>query len=167
MSIAQAKLAEFEQEAQTTRKCLERVPADKLDWQPHPKSMTLRQLATHIASIPKGILGIGLQDSFDFANMPAEKHQAASVDELLQLHDESVQFVRDNLPGVDDAAMQQSWSFKRDGVEIISMPRAAMLRGILLNHWVHHRGQLSVYLRLLDVPLPSIYGPSADENPFG
>lgn len=167
MSIAKAWLAEFEQEAAVTRRCLERVPDGKFDWQPHPKSMSLGQLASHIAAFPKGIMGMALQDSFDFADMPSEFPSGSTAAELLALHDESAAFVRAHLPTVSDEALGQNWQFLKHGAVIVSMPRGAVLRMMLLNHIVHHRGQLSVYLRLLDVPVPSIYGPSADENPFG
>jgi uncharacterized damage-inducible protein DinB len=166
MPIANSYLAEFEQELRATRACLERLPEDKLGWQPHPKSMTLGQLAQHVATIPQFMLGIAQPDEFDFGTLTGEFNGATSVEELLAAHDASAQFVREQLASWDDDRMQAKWTVLRNGAELMSLPRAAMLRSFLLNHWIHHRGQLSVYLRLLDVPVPSIYGPSADDNPF-
>jgi uncharacterized damage-inducible protein DinB len=119
-----------------------------------------------VATIPQFMLGIAQPDSFDFGTLPNEHAKAESVEQLLAAHDASAQYVREQLAGLDDERMRAQWTVLRNGTELMALPRAAMLRGFLLNHWIHHRGQLSVYMRLLDIPVPSIYGPSADENPF-
>ena len=165
MSIAQAFLPELEREAATTRRVLERVPADKLDWRPHPKSMSLGQLSLHIATLPGNIAEIAAVEEFpvpDFVQEPAQ-----SVAELLSELESGVAKAKALLNGLDDARALAEWKIVKDGRAILTVPRIGLVRSIMLNHWYHHRGQLSVYLRLLDVPLPSIYGPSADEKPFG
>ena len=165
MTIADTLTMELEREAEITRRVLERVPDDKLTWKPHAKSMTLRQLAQHVATIPGFISGIARLDSFDvekFSQPPALESTAA----IVAAFDENVAQAKTNLAATDDAAMMQDWSFKMGGKPTMTLPRIGVYRTILLNHLYHHRGQLSVYLRLLDVPVPSIYGPSADENPF-
>jgi uncharacterized damage-inducible protein DinB len=127
--------------------------------------MSLGQLAQHIATMPGGIAGIVSKTQIeapDFGDPPA----AASASELVPALDKSLAEAKSILNGFDDGAMMATWTLKRGGKDIMSLPRAAVIRSIMLNHWYHHRGQLSVYLRLLDVPVPSIYGPSADENPF-
>jgi uncharacterized damage-inducible protein DinB len=165
MAIADALIGELEQEAATTRRVLERVPADKLSWKPHDKSMSLGQLALHIATTPGNIASMAVPNP---ASPPESFEQAVaqSVDELLPTLEDSVAKAKEILGGFDDAAMMETWSIGAGGKTLMSMPRIGWLRAIMLNHWYHHRGQLSVYLRLLDVPVPSIYGPSADENPF-
>ena len=164
MSMTQAMLQEFDNEAKTTRKVLERVPADKLSWKPHPKSMSLGTLAFHVASSPGVIIGWCAEDETTFTGQAPP--EATSTSEILAAHDESVKKVKETLPQVGDEGMQKMWTGKAGGQTLMTMPKAALARAIVMNHWVHHRGQLSVYLRLLDVPVPSIYGPSADENPF-
>ena len=164
MSISQAFIQELEQEAQTTRRVLERVPGDHLTWKPHAKSMSLGQLALHVATTPGDVAQMAAQSSVqvpDFGR-PAAKTTA----ELFSALDESVATAKSALEGLDDAAMGETWRAMAGDQEVMALPRVALLRSIMLNHWYHHRGQLSVYLRLLDVPVPSIYGPSADENPF-
>ena len=165
MAIADALIAELEQEAATTRRVLERVPADKLSWKPHDKSMSLGRLALHVAQVPGFVAGLAAQNPGAFPEN-FEQASATSVDEALSALGDSVSTATQIVRGFDDAAMMESWSLVADGRTLISMPRVGLLRGLMLNHWYHHRGQLSVYLRLLDVPVPSIYGPSADENPF-
>ncbi len=160
-------LGEFEQEAATTKRILERVPADKLTWKPHPKSMSLGQLAMHIATIPGGIAKMAQVDAFEINPANFNPPAAKSAEEILQAHEASVAGVREYLCGVSEPAAIGPWRLTLQGKTLMAMPRMAMLRAIMLNHWYHHRGQLSVYLRLLDVPVPTIYGPSADENPFG
>jgi uncharacterized damage-inducible protein DinB len=159
-------IGELRQEAATTKRVLERVPSDKLSWKPHPKSMSLGQLAFHIATIPGGIAKIAQADEFDVStanfNFPPPKDTA----EILAALDANLKAAEAYLGELDDSAATRSWRMKRGEKEIFAMPRIAMLRMILLSHWYHHRGQLSVYLRMLDVPIPSIYGPSADDNPF-
>jgi uncharacterized damage-inducible protein DinB len=166
MPIADTLIAELEREAQTTRRVLERVPTDKLTWKPHAKSMSLGRLAQHVATIPGSISGMAMLDSFDVEKF-SEPPQLESTAAILAAFDESVAQAKTNLDATDDAAMMKQWSFNMGGQPIMPLPRIGVYRVILLNHLYHHRGQLSVYLRLLDVPVPSIYGPSADENPFG
>jgi uncharacterized damage-inducible protein DinB len=163
MTLAQSMLTEFEQEAKTTRKFLERLPEDKLTWRPHEKSMTAGQLAWHIAEVPQQVLRMGLEDVFSMPNMG--NAQPKSVAELLAKLDESVATVKKLLPTVTDERMQGMWTLVMDGKEVLSMPRAVFYRSILLNHWYHHRGQFGVYLRLLGAKVPSSYGPSGDEMP--
>ena len=164
--LMDAVLGEFQQEAATTKRVLERVPADKLGWKPHPKSMSLGQLAMHIATIPGGITKMAQLDEYEVN--PANFDQAGPKDlgEILAALDSGVKEAQGYLGSVSDSAAVGPWRLTANGKEVMAMPRAAMLRMILLNHWYHHRGQLSVYLRLLEVPVPTIYGPSADENPF-
>jgi uncharacterized damage-inducible protein DinB len=164
MSMCEALLREFDTEAATTRRVLERVPGDKLSWKPHPKSMSLGELALHVASSPGNIIGWCTQDETDFKGEPTPK--PSSTAEILAAHDESVKKVKETVPRIGDQGMQAMWTAKAGGQTLMTMPKSALTRAIVMNHWVHHRGQLSVYLRLLDVPVPSIYGPSADENPF-
>lgn len=165
MPIIESILGELDQEAQTTRRVLERVPESSLAWKPHPKSMSLGQLALHVATTPVGISEILKKDAME---MPKFTQPAAtSKAELLNAFDDGIAQAKRTLREWDDRFVQASWSMKRGDETIFSMPRIAVIRMIMLSHWYHHRGQLSVYLRLLDVPVPSIYGPSADENPFG
>lgn len=164
MAIAQTFLDEFEQQAPVTRRFLERVPEDKLTWRPHPRSMTAGQLALHVAGVPGGIVRFVQNASGqapDFANIP----QPASREEVLKAFDEGVDTVRMLLPRLDDAAMKQTFRVLAGGQEILAQPREEFLRNIMLSHWYQHRGQLAVYLRLLDVPVPATWGPSADEAP--
>ena len=164
MSIAEF-LSEFEREAATTRRVLERVPADKLTWKPHDKSMSIGKLAIHIA-VGQGYLSTWFrEDVFSFA--PSPTPDPASTEEIVAAHDASVVAVRENLSTLTDASLAAEWSAKMGDKTLLAMPRGIAIRTLLLSHYYHHRGQLSVYLRLLDVKVPSIYGPSADENPFG
>jgi uncharacterized damage-inducible protein DinB len=163
MTHAQTLLAEFEQEAQTTRKFLARLPEDKLAWRPHEKSMTAGQLAWHLATIPDSVLRMALQDKFPMPD--TGKPQPKSLDEILTAFDEAVAKVKGLLPTVTDEQMQGTWTLVIDGKEVLSMPRAVVMRKILLNHWYHHRGQFGVYLRLVGAKVPSAYGPSGDEMP--
>ena len=166
MSATAAMIAEFEQEAATTRRVLERVPSDKLGWKPHEKSMSLGALAMHIAGGPGFISSWAVQDSFTFTGESAPA--PSSTAEILAAHDAGVTQTKANIAAVGDAGLGKTWALKTpDGKTAMSMPKAALLRSIALNHIYHHRGQLSVYLRLLNVPVPSIYGPSADERPGG
>ena len=165
MPIADMLISELEREAKTTRRVLERVPDDKLTWKPHTKSMSLGRLAQHVATIPGNISGMAKLDGYDvekFSEPPALESTAA----IVAAFDASVAQAKADLAATDDAAMMKDWSFKMGGKPIMTIPRIGVFRTMLLNHLYHHRGQLSVYLRLLDVPVPSIYGPSADENPF-
>jgi uncharacterized damage-inducible protein DinB len=162
--IVQGMLQELEQEAQTTRRVLERVPDAHLDWRPHPKSYSLGQLALHVAQIPGGVATLAMQSP---ATPPefVQQRVGKSAD-LVPALQASVEMARSTLAGVSDAQMQETWRLVAGNRELMAMPRMAFLRAVMLNHWYHHRGQLVVYLRQLNVPIPSVYGPSADENPF-
>ena len=166
MTIAGTLLQELEQEAQTTRKLLERVPDNRLAWRPHEKGRTLGELSMHVATVPGSVAHFVSMPSPtqepDFTDPPAPPTTAA----LLKVFDESIAKARGILGGMSDAAATEVWRLVRGERELLAMPRVAFMRAVMLNHWYHHRGQLSVYLRFLGVPLPSIYGPSADENPF-
>ena len=164
MAMTDAFLQELEQEAHATRRALERVPENKLDWRPHPKSMSLGQLSLHIAVMPGAIAELSTQSPFQVKNFTQEP--ATSTSQLLSTLDESLAKARQVLKNTDDAALGTMWKMVDGEKEIMAIPRAALLRTVMLNHWYHHRGQLTVYLRELGVPVPSIYGPSADENPF-
>ena len=164
MRISEGLLQELEQEAQTTRRVLERVPQDHLAWRPHPKAMTLGQLAMHVATIPGGVAEFAEADSKEVPSFP--QPSVDNVRQLLPLLDESVARARAVLSPMTDARMQAAWRLVNGNHTIMELPRMAFLRTVMLNHWYHHRGQLSTYLRHLGVALPSIYGPSADENPF-
>lgn len=159
-------IGELQQEAITTRTILERVPADKLSWKPHPKSMSLGQLALHIASIPGGLSKLAQLEEFDVATANFNPPEPKDVSEILSTLESSVKAAEAYLGGLSESTAMGNWRMISKGKEVFTVPRVAMLRSIMLNHWYHHRGQLSVYLRLLDVPVPVIYGRSADENPF-
>jgi uncharacterized damage-inducible protein DinB len=161
--IKDALLAEFDHEIATTRKLLERLPDDKLTWKPHDKSMTLGGLGTHLANIPNWSGTILNEPSFDLASSSTHVDAKASRAEILQAFDESTRQARVWLDKTD-AEYAGPWTLKRAGQEMFSMPRVAAFRSFVLSHLIHHRGQLSVYLRLNDVPVPAIYGPSADEG---
>jgi uncharacterized damage-inducible protein DinB len=167
MRLIDPLLMEFDREASTTRKVLERCPDAKLSWQPHPKSMTLGKLAHHVATIPAWIGSSLLADGLDLATAPPMPPVPETVAGIVKEFEASCAAAKGAMAQLDDAKAMGIWTFSRAGATLLSMPRIALLRTILLNHSFHHRGQLSVYLRLLDVPVPSIYGPSADENPFG
>lgn len=163
-SIAQSILDEFEMQAPITRKFLERLPEDKLTWKPHEKSMTAGQLAFHLATVPAGIVRfVGSNPAqapskFDFP-------QPASRAEILKAHDEGAAVVRELLLKFDDGAMTETWRLMAGDKQLMAAPRVGFVRNIMLNHWYQHRGQFSVYLRILNVPVPASWGPSADESP--
>jgi uncharacterized damage-inducible protein DinB len=164
MSIAQTFLAEFETQARITRKFLERLPEDKLTWKPHEKSMTAGQLANHLARVPGGVVRFVQNNPAEapkFGNFP----QPASCQEVLGVFEESIATVRSLLPKFDEAAMRETWRMVDDGQEVMAQPRAEFLRDIMFSHWYQHRGQFSVYLRMLNVAVPASWGPSADEQP--
>jgi uncharacterized damage-inducible protein DinB len=162
MSIAQSLLAEFEDQAPVTRRFLERLPENKLTWKPHSKSLTAGQLAYHLASVPGGVVRGAQMDQIP---PPAFQFpQPANRQEIIDAFDQSIATVREVLPSFDEGAMNSTWRIVDGDKEIAAMPRAAFLRNIMLNHWYQHRGQFCVYLRLLDVPVPSSWGPSADER---
>ena len=157
---------ELRQEAITTRRILERVPEEKLSWKPHRTSMSLGQLSLHVASIPGDLTRLAQLDAFDASEANFVPAEANSLDQILRAFDDSVNSAESYLAGLDNKAATDTWRLTLRGEEVFSMPRLGMLRTIMLNHWYHHRGQLAVYLRLLEVPVPVIYGRSADENPF-
>jgi uncharacterized damage-inducible protein DinB len=160
-------LDEIREEAAITKRILERVPADKLSWKPHPKSMSLGQLALHVASIPGGLTKLLQLDEFDVSQANFHPPPPKNVEEIHATLEQSVQAAEDYVGGMSEQAAQASWRLMAQGKQVFSKPRIVVLRSIMLNHWYHHRGQLSVYLRMLEVPVPAIYGRSADENPFG
>jgi predicted dithiol-disulfide oxidoreductase (DUF899 family)/uncharacterized damage-inducible protein DinB len=159
-------LKEFREEAETTRRILGRVPADKLGWKPHAKSMSLGQLAMHIASVPGALARLTQLDGFDVTQGNFTPPNPQSVQEIQSAFEQSVRDAESCLTGMSDQSAQGAWRLSRGEKELFTRPRIEVMRSIMLNHWYHHRGQLSVYLRLLDVPVPVVYGPSADENPF-
>jgi uncharacterized damage-inducible protein DinB len=165
MPLTDALLPEFDHEMTTTRKLLECVPEDRFDWKPHARSMSLGDLATHLANLASWGRTTLEQSELDVAATPPAPAMT-SRRQLLATFDENVAATRAALAGRSDAELMVPWALKREGKTIFSMPKAAVWRSFVLNHLIHHRGQLSVYLRLQDVPLPSIYGPSADEGAF-
>ena len=165
MALIDGMLHELEQETQTTRRVLERVPDHQLGWRPHERARTLGELALHVAMVPGGVAELVASPS------PAQAPQftdpsPTSASELIPALDQSIAKAKEVLGGMDDAALMATWRLMQGDRELFAIPRVAMLRSVMLNHWYHHRGQLTVYLRELGVPIPSIYGPSADENPF-
>jgi len=160
-------LDEFREEAAVTKRVLERVPADKLAWKPHAKSMSLGQLAMHIATVPGSLTKITWEDEFEISQANFNPPLPKDVKEIHAAFEQSVREVEECLKRMTEQLAQGHWRLMFRGKEISSKPRIRVLRSIMLNHWYHHRGQLSVYLRLLDIPVPVIYGPSADESPFG
>jgi uncharacterized damage-inducible protein DinB len=164
MKLADSLLMEFDQEAQTTKRMLERIPDEKLSWKPHPTSFSLGQLGQHIASGTGQIAAAVVPDTFEFQN--SSRPEPKSRQEILETFSKSMASARATLKSMDDARLLSEWTLTKNGKVLMSAPRIGFLRSILMNHTYHHRGQLSVYLRILEVPVPSIYGPSADENPF-
>jgi len=162
----QALANELKREAVSTRRVLERVPADRLDWQPHPKSMTLGQLAFHLASIPGNISRLAGRDGFDAATANFTPANPPSAEALLPALESSLADALSFLDGLDEEASAAPWRLTAGEREVFTVPRLEVVRTLMLNHWYHHRGQLCVYLRFLDVPVPAVYGRSADENPF-
>jgi uncharacterized damage-inducible protein DinB len=165
MKIIDGLLAELEQEAETTRRVLERIPQAHLSWKPHPKSMSLGQLALHVATVPGSVAELAAVDTVPEPPSFVQP-EAATATELVPSLRESVEKAKRALGGFDDARMGAMWRLQSGGRDILTMPRVALVRAIMLNHWYHHRGQLLVYLRLLNQSVPSVYGPTADENPF-
>jgi uncharacterized damage-inducible protein DinB len=165
-SMVQALLAEFREESGITKRVLDRVPGDKLTWKPHEKSMSLGQLALHVATVPGSLARILQQDSFDAAQASFVPPQPKNLEEIFAAY---VQSVREGEQFLSDLTPQRAsgmWHLRKGTKELFARPRLGVVRTIMLNHWYHHRGQLSVYLRLLEVPVPVIYGRSADEDPF-
>lgn len=169
MSTTKTILPEFDNEMANTRKTLERVPDDKFDWKPHEKSMSLGTLSSHVANIPGWTASTFAGDELDLQPEGAEPYsepEAKSTKELLEMFDKNVASARAALEAATDEAWQGKWSLKMAGKTFFTLPRAAVIRGFILSHLIHHRAQHGVYLRLLDIPVPAIYGPSADEGGF-
>jgi len=164
MKMIDPILAEMEHEAQTTRRVLDRVPENKLAWKPHPRSYSLGQLALHVASLPGNVAALAVPDTKEASNF--SQPEPKSRQEILDTFSKSLESAKEILKKMDDARLMSTWTLTKNGKTVMSVPRIGFLRSILMNHNYHHRGQLAVYLRMLDVPVPSIYGPSADENPF-
>jgi len=164
MRLVDSILVEIDQEAQTTKRVLDRIPEDKLSWKPHPKAFSLGQLALHIASVPGSVAAAAVPDTMEAPSF--SQPEAKSRQEVLDTFSRSLESAKDTLQKMDDTRLTSMWSLTKKGKVLMSVPRIAFIRSILMNHNYHHRGQLAVYLRMLDVPVPSIYGPSADENPF-
>ncbi len=165
MRIVDSILMELDQEGQTTKRVFDRIPNDKLSWKPHPKSFSLGQLGLHIAAAPGNVASLAAQDIVEaptFSQLEAKSRQ-----EIVETFSKSLESAKDTLNKMDDARLMAPWTLTKDGKVLMSIPRIGFIRSVLMNHLYHHRGQLSVYLRILEVPVPSIYGPSADENPFG
>jgi uncharacterized damage-inducible protein DinB len=166
MRMIDPLLMEFDRECSTTRKLLERIDDAHLDFRPHEKSRTLRELAYHVATLPHWIGGALLADGFDMATRKPPSPPATSA-EIVQTFAAGVTLAKEAMAQLDDAKAMGEWSLRMGPVVVFALPRIALVRTILLNHSIHHRGQLSVYLRMVGASLPSIYGPTADENPFG
>lgn len=166
MALIDSIRGEFTHESATSRRLFERVPEAKMGWKPHEKSMTLGRLAGHIAELPHWGAGIFSTTELDLAAIPPDQRSAnpSTVADLMAIHDRCVAEFDAATRGVDDDALRVPWRLRRGDFVIFELPRMAALRSFVLNHVVHHRGQLSVFLRLLDVPLPPIYGPTADEG---
>jgi uncharacterized damage-inducible protein DinB len=167
MPLTQMLLPEIDEEMAKTRKVLERVPEDRPDYRPHAKSMTLGRLAKHLAEIPVwGVRALTLE-SFDIAALPGRPREAAvmtSRKQLLETFDSNVGAMHEALVDASDEALGVKWTLTHGGKPVFSLPRFAVLRAMMISHTIHHRAQLGVYLRLLDVPIPGMYGPSADES---
>ncbi|NIR49596.1 DUF664 domain-containing protein [candidate division KSB1 bacterium] len=167
MALNETLLPEFDHEMANTRKTLERVPDEKLDWKPHKKSWSLRELATHIANLPSWTLHTINEDSIDIAPSEGQSQQvppAKSRQELLERFDKNVADARSAIADTSDEHFLKSWTLKSGGESMFTMPRVAVLRSFIMSHSIHHRAQLGLYLRLNNVPVPAIYGPTADEE---
>jgi uncharacterized damage-inducible protein DinB len=164
MALKDALLAEFKHEAAATQKLLEKVPVASSTWKPHEKSMTLGRLATHIAEIPYWIVEILGKDEFDFAARPYNPRVAATHEELMEIFSKNVEQAAEALSAADDNLLNKTWTVRNGEHIMFAAPKKVAIRGWAFNHQYHHRGQLSVYLRLLDIPVPGMYGPSADER---
>ena len=170
MRISEMLLPEFDQEMANTRKSLERVPEDKLAWKPHEKSMELGRLAGHLVELTGWTVATLKQDSFDFqppGAPPMQPFIPQNRKELLDAFDKGLKEARTAIVDTTDQQFMGNWSLLRGGQTLMTMPRTAVLRSFVMNHIIHHRAQLGVYLRLNDIPVPSIYGPSADEGRLG
>lgn len=164
MSLNESFIAELQQEAIATRKCLERIPEEKFDWKPHEKSFTMSKLAAHIAEMFSWTNETLEKSELDFANFDYKPFEPKTTAELVGYFDKNLADAIESLKNASDETMMQNWKL-RNGEEIyFDMPRVQVLRGMVFNHIINHRGQLSVYLRLNDIPVPALYGPSADEG---
>lgn len=163
MAINEALIGELQHEAGTTRKLLERIPTEKFSWKPHEKSMTMIRLATHVADMFGWFRPTLEQDELDFSK-GYEEPKPANTEELVDLLDKNVAAATESLKKTDDAAFTKNWRLRNGEQIYFEMPKIAVARSFIMNHIMHHRGQLSVYLRLNDIPVPAIYGPSADES---
>ena len=169
MSIGQSLLPEFDNEMANTRKTLERVPDDKFAWKPHEKSTSLGDLTTHLSNLPVWTVHAIERDALDIQPPGEEPFRATPItsrDDALAAFDKNVAAARAAIEGASDERLLGPWSLLKGGATILTLPRVAVLRSFVMNHVIHHRAQLGVYLRLNDVPVPSIYGPSADEGQF-
>ena len=164
---AEDLLAELDQEAIATRRMLERVPAQHLGWRPHPKAMALGQLAWHVATIPGSIARLAQMDGLDATAVSFEPPMPEQVEELLPALDAALAEARAFLRGFGPDVAGVPWRMSAHGREVFTIPKAGLVRSLMLNHWYHHRGELVVYFRCLDVAVPAVYGRSADESPFG
>ena len=167
MSIAQTLLPEFDQEMANTRKVLERVPDDKWGWKPHEKSGTVGWLAAHVGTVPEWLTMTLNSENLDYAPVDGPTYTPPKIDnskQLLGAFDKAATEARTALVAASDQDFMKNWTLLAGGQEIFTMPRIACVRGMILNHLIHHRGQLTVYLRLVNVPVPGLYGPSADEQ---
>lgn len=164
-NISQALLPEFDQEMAGTRKTLERIPMDKYDWTPHSKSFNMGKLATHVAHLPGWASMTVATNELDLSQ-PFEQPQPKTTEELVALFDQSAAEARSAIAGVSDEDLMKPWTLRMGDKVIFTMPKIAVIRGMVMNHIIHHRAQLTVYLRLNDIPVPGLYGPSADENLF-
>ncbi|HYM92769.1 MAG TPA: DinB family protein [Chitinophagaceae bacterium] len=164
MAIKDALIAELKQESALTKKMLEKVPLEKKDWKPHEKSMALGRLATHIAQTPHWISDIILIDEYDFAARPYLSNMAASQKELMEIFEQHLSKAIRDLENAPDELLNKTWTVRSGEKVFFVLPKTVAIRGWGYSHLIHHRGQLSVYLRLLDVPVPGMYGPSADEK---
>jgi uncharacterized damage-inducible protein DinB len=162
--LAMAFLGELENEAKTTRAVLERVPADKFDWQPHEKSMKMGRLAVHVAEMFGWTKETLKSDVLDFSTMDMTPFEPRTTDELLAFFDDQIANAKAILAETSDETFMTDWTMRNGETVYFTMPKVAVMRTFVMNHIIHHRGQLSVYLRLNDIPVPSIYGPSADEG---
>jgi uncharacterized damage-inducible protein DinB len=163
MTISQMLLPEFDQEMANARTILDCVPEDKFTWKPHEKSFTIGRLASHIAEMPLWILATINQEKFEL-DPGMKAFNAGTKDELMTAFDTSTKSAHDAIAGASDEDLAKIWTFIYGGQTVFAMPRSAVLRGMVMNHMIHHRGQMSVYLRLLDVAVPGMYGPSADQK---
>ena len=161
--IRQGMIKEIEHEASLTKKMLERIPIDKFNWKPHDKSREIGALAIHVAQLPSWASRALTSSEFDILTMKREVPEIKTAEDLVKILEASVSKAVEDLQNASDEDMMTTWTFKRGEHVVFSLPRAAVIRSMAMNHLIHHRGQLSVYLRLLNIPVPGMYGPSADE----